>query len=37
VQEAENVSIGTVKSRINRARKILLESFSDEELALISV
>jgi RNA polymerase sigma-70 factor (ECF subfamily) len=37
VQEAENISIGTVKSRINRARKILIDSISDEELALISV
>ena len=37
VQDAENISIGTVKSRIYRARKILIDNFSDEELALISV
>jgi RNA polymerase sigma-70 factor (ECF subfamily) len=37
VQEAENISIGTVKSRINRARKILIDNISDEELALISI
>lgn len=37
VQEAQNISMGTVKSRINRARKILLDNISEEELALISV
>lgn len=37
VQEVENISIGTVKSRINRARKMLKDNISDEELALISI
>jgi RNA polymerase sigma-70 factor (ECF subfamily) len=37
VQDLENISIGTVKSRINRARKMLKDNISDEELALISV
>jgi RNA polymerase sigma-70 factor (ECF subfamily) len=37
VQEAENISMGTVKSRIFRAREILQRNFNDEELALLSV
>ena len=37
VQDMENISIGTVKSRINRARKMLKDNISDEELALISI
>lgn len=37
VQEAQNITMGTVKSRINRARKILRDNISDEELALISI
>lgn len=37
VQEAQNISIGTVKSRIHRAREILKKSFTPQELALISI
>ena len=37
VQDAQNLSIGTVKSRINRARTILKDNISEEELALISI
>lgn len=37
VQEAQNISIGTVKSRIHRAREILKKSFTQQELALISI
>ena len=37
VQEADKISIGTVKSRIHRAREILKKNFTEQELALISV
>lgn len=37
VQEVENISIGTVKSRLHRARTILKKNFSEQELALISI
>ena len=37
VQKAQNITMGTVKSRINRARKILKDNISEEELALISI
>lgn len=37
VQEAQNITIGTVKSRIHRAREILKKNFTEQELALISV
>ena len=37
VQEAQQITIGTVKSRIHRAREILKKNFTEQELALISV
>jgi RNA polymerase sigma-70 factor (ECF subfamily) len=37
VQQDQNITMGTVKSRINRARKILLNNISEEELALITI
>ena len=37
VQEAQQITIGTVKSRIHRAREILKKNFTEQELALISI